>query len=157
MRVIMLVLMCAAGENRYAIDCSHVVEVVSCVQFEPVVEAPDWVAGVFAYRGRATPLVDLRLLTAGVPCARRWNSRIMVTRLEGDNVPQVFGLLAERVTTAEVDAQPSSRAAAGDSEVSGLGPMLLDDQGMFQLLSLSRLFAADRRTALQSVVSEDKP
>jgi chemotaxis-related protein WspB len=151
----MLVLMCTAGENRYAIDSSHAVEVVSCVQFERVVEAPDWVAGVFAYRGRATPLVDLTLLTAGVPCPRRWNSRIIVTRLVAENVPQLFGLLAERVTTAEIDVQPSDQTTGSDSEISGLGPILLDDQGMFQLLDMSRLFSADRRKALESVLSKD--
>jgi chemotaxis-related protein WspB len=155
--MIMLVLMCAAGENRYAIDSSHVVEVVSCVGFERVVEAPDWVAGVFAYRGRATPLVDLTLLTAGTPCPRRWNSRIIVTRFAAENVPQLFGLLAERVTTAEIDAQFSDPSTGSDSEVSGLGPILLDDQGMFQLLDMNHLFAADRRRALESVLSEDNP
>jgi hypothetical protein len=101
--------------------------------------------------------VDLTRLTAGTPCPRRWNSRIIVMRLAAERVPQLFGLLAERVTTAEIDAQPPDPAAGCDSEVSGLGPVLLDDRGMFQLLDVSRLFGADRRRALESVVSEDDP
>ena len=96
----MLVLMCHAGANRYAVDSAAVIEVVPSVDFNLVAESPEWLAGVFAHRGVATPLVDFTQLLTGQPCPRRWNSRIILVRFEADDLPSQLGLLAERVTTA---------------------------------------------------------
>ncbi len=153
----MLVLMCHAGENRYAVDSASVIEVVPCVDFDSVAESPDWLAGVFAHRGIATPLVDFTLLLAGRPCPRRWNSRIILVRFEADDLPSQLGLLAERVTPAEIDDQARATITDKASAMDALGPILLDNQGMFQLIDLSRLLSDDRRTAMQPVVSERKP
>jgi chemotaxis-related protein WspB len=147
----MLVLMCCADEHRYAVPAACVVEVVPSVRFDPVAETPDWLAGVFAYRGRATPLVDLTQMITGASCPRRWNSRIMVIHFDSEGMPETLGLLAERVTTAEIDAED----AAGDnrSEVGALGPILLDERGAFQLIDLSRLLGGERREAIQPITA----
>ncbi|MHC4400142.1 MAG: chemotaxis protein CheW [Planctomycetota bacterium] len=152
----MLVLMCEAGGSRYAVDSSRVVEVLPCVRSEQVPDGPDWLAGMFAYRGRATPLVDLTWLTAGRPCARRWNSRIILARFDAEDTPELIGLLAERVTTAEIDEE-TDRPTEDLSGVSSLGPILLDEQGMFQLIDPTRLLSADRRDAMQSALTEEQP
>ncbi len=150
----MLVLMCHAGENRYAIDSTHVVEVVPYVRCESVADAPNWLAGMFAYRGYATPLVDLTRLTTGEPCPRRWNSRIIIARLDGEDRGQRFGLLAERVTTAVIDGQIPDRPASDSSGPAATGPVLLDEHGMFRLVDPARLLTADGRDALASIEPE---
>ena len=153
----MLVLMCHAGENRYAVDSASVIEVVPCVDFDTVADSPEWLAGVFAHRGVATPLVDFTQLLTGRPCPRRWNSRIILVRFEADDMPSQLGLLAERVTTAEIDDQAKAATADATSAMEALGPILLDDRGMFQLVDLSRLLSDDRRSALQPAFSEGMP
>ncbi len=150
----MLVLMCHAGENRYAVDSAHVVEVVSFVNFDPVADSPEWLAGVFAHRGVATPLVDFTLLLTGGPCPRRWNTRIILARFDAEDMPEQLGLLAERVTTAEIDSQARATPTDPSSAMEALGPILLDDRGMFQLVDLSRLLSGDRRSAVQLGLSE---
>ena len=137
----MLVLMCHAGNNRYAIDARSVIEVVPLVNFDTLADAPQWLAGVFAHRGAATPLADFTLLVAGHPCPRRWNSRIILVRTEAAHMPEKIGLLAERVTTAEIDGRTP---AAPPTAMETLGPILLDEKGMFQLVDLSQLLSADR-------------
>ena len=150
----MLVLMCEAGGHRYAIDTSRVVEVVSHVRSETVNEAPQGSAGMFAYRGRAIPLVDLTLLTTGQPCPRRWNSRIAITRCDAEDQHRLFGLLAERVTAAVIDDQGPKRPAGDFSGLSAGGPVLLDEHGMFRLVDPTRLLAADGGDAVRPIPSE---
>ncbi|NQT40872.1 MAG: chemotaxis protein CheW [Planctomycetes bacterium] len=150
----MLVLMCEAGGHRYAIDTSHVVEVVSHVRSQRVVEASERSGDMFAYRGRATPLVDLSLLTTGEPCPRRWNSRIIIARAGAEDHHQRFGLLAERVTTAVIDGQIPDRPASDCSGLSATGPVLLDEHGMFRLVDPTRLLGADGRDVLAPIEPE---
>jgi chemotaxis-related protein WspB len=133
-----------------------VVEVICCVNLERLPEAPDWLAGISAYRGRAVPVADLTRLTAGQPCPRRWNSRIIVARFELEDVPTRVGLLAERVTTAEIELQAGAASADQSGGMSTFGRILMDDEGIYQLLEPSLLLSADRRRALQSFVSESR-
>jgi chemotaxis-related protein WspB len=148
----MLVLMCEAGESRYAIDCSCVEEVVACVRLEAVAKAADWLAGMFAYRGRAVAVVDLTLLTSGRPSVRRWNSRIILARFELQGVPPLLGLLAERVTTAAIRL-PADATPHEDAAPSPWGRVLMDERGMYQLLDPRLLFSQDRRRALQTILA----
>ena len=152
----MLVLMCHAGENRYAIDSAHVVEVVPYVHCDSIANAPNWLAGMFAYRGRATALVDLTLLTTGEPCPRRWNSRIVIVRCEAEDRHRLFGLLAERVAAAVIDEPATDRPALDSGGLAAGGPVLLDEQGMFRLLDPTRL-PGNCGDAIQAILPERSP
>ena len=152
----MLALMCEAGESRYALDASYVVEVVPCVRLEPAAGTPEWLAGTFSYKGRAVHVADLTHLTTGLSCPRHLSSRIIVAELKVQGLPPRLGLLGQRVTTARIDTPPADTAGER-AELSPYGRILLDRQGMFQLIDPSRLFSADRRQALQPMVSEGRP
>ena len=54
------------GPERYALDSREVAEVVPMVQFKEIPGAPDYVLGIFLYRGQPTPVLDLSRL-AGKP------------------------------------------------------------------------------------------
>lgn len=157
----MLVLMCEAGENRYALDTSCVVEVVSFVRLEQKMAAvPAWLSGMFVYRGRAVHVADLTHITTGRPCPPRRNSRIIIARFNLPNIPPLLGLLAERVTTAEINtAEIDTRSADSAQETAQTEPrgqVLLDEQGMFQLIDPARLFAEDRLQAFQTIIAENR-
>jgi chemotaxis-related protein WspB len=150
----MLVLMCEAGENRYALDTSCVVEVVSFVRLEPVSSAPAWLPGMFVYRGRAVHVADLTQIATGRPCPARRNSRIIVARFDLPNIPPLLGLLAERVTSAEINTE-TAKSNQDTSDLASCGQILLDDQGMFQLIDPARLFDKERLRAFEPIVAED--
>ena len=152
----MLVLMCEAGESRYALDTTCVVEVVSLVRLERSAGAPAWLPGMFVYRGRAVHVADLTHITTGRPCPPRRNSRIIVARFDLPTMPPLLGLLAERVTTAEINTAEKNTAESeiGSVEMANYGQVLLDKKGMFQFIDPARLFADDRLRAFQPVVSE---
>ena len=151
----MLALMCEAGESRYALDAFCVVEVVPCVRLEPAAATPEWLAGTFSYRGRAVHVADLTYLTTALPCPRHLSSRIIVAELQVQGLPPQLGLLGQRVTTARIDT--SAADAAGErAELSTYGRILMDAQGMFQLIDPSRLFSDERRRALQPMLGEGR-
>ena len=151
----MLALMCRAAGNRYAFDSRHVTEVVSYVRLQRVPAAPEWMAGLFAYRGRATPVIDLTYLASGGRSLRRWSSRILVVPLEVDGARRPVGLLVEGLTTAELAESAVDQASEARSGVSAWGPVLLDEQGMYQLIELPRLLSADRRRAVFSPLADE--
>jgi chemotaxis-related protein WspB len=148
----MLVIMCHAGENRYAIDSADVIEVVPLVNYDTLADAPNWLAGVFAHRGVATPLVDFTLLLTGRPCPRRWNSRVLLVHSETEDIPKKIGVLAERVSTAEIDEPAVPMVPSPTMEA--LGPILLDGRGMFHLVDFSRLLSRERRDLMQPVLEK---
>src|SRR5215470_14414003 len=102
----MLVLTFQVGREPMALDIRHVREVVPRVRLQPVSGAPDWLAGVFVYRGQVVPVLDLHRLPGG-----------------GE---RLLGLLAAQVADIrEVPdgAAPASLAADGRAD---LGPVVAD-------------------------------
>jgi chemotaxis-related protein WspB len=82
----MVFLLFQLGSGRYALEASRVVEVVPLLEMKPLPQAPRGVAGIFNYRGRPVPAVDLSALTLGQPASERLrpglSSSIVRTRAE---------------------------------------------------------------------------
>jgi chemotaxis-related protein WspB len=148
----MLVLMCAASGNRYALDARHVVEVVPRVRLECVAGSPDWLAGVCVYRGQVTPILDLTYLATAKCCPSRWANRIIVVPIDEGDSRLLCGLIVEQVTVAQLASIPESRATSPALGGAPWGPVLLDADGLFQLLELPRLLSHERRAALMAHV-----
>jgi chemotaxis-related protein WspB len=143
----MLLIMCHCGGNRYAIDSRHVCEVLPRVHLHRLGGLPPWLAGMLIYRGRATPVMDLRELTEGGPCVNRLGGRIVVLRIDLRGSQRSFGLLVESVDIQEIHKEPER---AGDAPVgpSELGTLHLDEQGLFHLVATARLVSQDREAIL---------
>lgn len=139
-----LLLLLAAGEQLYAIPTEAVVEVIPQVLLRPLSGAPDHLRGVFNFRGRVVPVVDVTQLIAGEPCAAYLSSRIIMIRNTGsDGQAALLGLLAERVTDTLLKPLASFRPAEGAAaQRPFLGGVALDERGLIQLLLCDRLAAA---------------
>jgi chemotaxis-related protein WspB len=143
----MLLIMCNAGGNRYAIESRHVSEVLPQVNLHRLTGSPPWLAGVLIYRGTATPVVDLTQLTEGMPCPNRLSSRIVVLQTEVGGISRRFGVLAEHVGLREVRADPGE-CGGETAGPTALGKLRLDEEGVFQLIDIRRLASEDRREVL---------
>jgi chemotaxis-related protein WspB len=145
----MLALSFHVGDARFALPCRDVVEVVPLLRLTPVPHAPAFLAGVFDYRGVATPVVDLNVLVAGRPCADLLSTRIMIVRWRGKSL----GVLAERVTEAiDVDPARVRPAAVKVAEAPYLGGVVLAGDGsggMTQLIAAERLVPDAVRALLE--------
>lgn len=85
------------GDESFAINVAQVREVLELPQITKVPTAPDYMRGVVNVRGKAIPVVDLRL-KFGLPAAPDTvNSRIVVLELELDGETTVVGGIADSV------------------------------------------------------------
>jgi chemotaxis-related protein WspB len=74
----MLMLVFRLGADRYALDATEIVEVLPRVPLKSVPGAPAWVAGLFSYRGRTVPVIDLASLALGRPSADHVSTRLVL-------------------------------------------------------------------------------
>lgn len=145
----MLMLLFHAGENLYALDCSQVVEVIPMVVLRKIDHVPDYVAGVFNYRGTIVPIIDLCYLIQGTACRSRFSTRIiMVKHITKDGGHHRLGLMAERVTETlkRPDLEPKNAFIVND--VPYLGEMFMDAKGMIQLIHWEHLITEVQNASL---------
>jgi chemotaxis-related protein WspB len=89
----------------YAIESRRVIEVLPLVPARPLPQAPDYLLGIFTYRGRLLPLVDLARRLGVPPPVARLSTRVIVVAIELDGArepggraaPLRLGLVAENV------------------------------------------------------------
>jgi chemotaxis-related protein WspB len=84
----------SVGDDKYAIPCRDVVEVVPSVPLARLALAPSCVAGAFTYRGKVATVLDLDSVLLGTPCPIRLSSRIIMV---SSGAERSIGLLTERV------------------------------------------------------------
>jgi chemotaxis-related protein WspB len=148
----MLVLTFQIGSNRLALDIRRVREVVPRVQVQRVAGSPPWLAGLFVYRGRAIPVIDLHCLLDGGECPPHLSSRIILVSLQGGSDAgdeSLIGLLAAQVADIrEVAAGGQALPAINAPGQPDLGVTLVDGTGILHLLDLDRLLPGPVRNLL---------
>ena len=136
-----LLLLFSAGGPLYAMESKDVVEVIPRVSLRPAVSLPNYVSGLFNYRGVVVPVIDLCFLIQGRPSGENLSSRIIMVISEAQSgKDQFIGLLSEGVTdtiSRPLDAFHDTVLNSGSKPY--LGGMTLDERGMVQILHLKVL------------------
>jgi chemotaxis-related protein WspB len=150
----MLLLVFRVADEDYAVEAGRVVEVVPRVALRTLPHSPGALAGVFRYRGRVVPVIDLGVLLGHGPCRPRLSTRII---LADDRIPAKgearVGLIAEhvidvrRVTDDRVI--PPSAMLGHDPY---LGPIVSADSGLIPMIAVERLLSEPLRRALAEAV-----
>jgi chemotaxis-related protein WspB len=137
----MLALIFQVGRDRVAVDVRRVREVVPRVNLSAVSGGPPWMAGVFVYRGRVVPVVDLHRLTGAGECPPHLSSRIILFPYPAGAPESLVGLLATQV--AEIREVPPAPAQPipGQPGRPGLGPALPDGHDILRVLDPDWLLA----------------
>ncbi|MGE8483387.1 chemotaxis protein CheW [Pseudomonas sp. FP1740] len=139
------------GSERYALQAIEVVEVLPQLPLKPIPRAPDWVAGVFAWRGAVVPVIDLSALTFGQPAQARTSTRLVLVHYRPDEATpaQLLGLILEQVTDTlrcnPADFQPYG---LDNRQAPYLGPVREDAQGLLQWVRVADLLDAQVRALL---------
>lgn len=137
----MLFVLFHLGQERYALEAARVVEVVPLLALKRFPQSPRGVAGVFIYRGRPVPALDLCELTVGRPAKENFSTRIILIN-HGNNPgeQQLVGLIAERVTeTLRRDESEFLDSGVQLASAPFLGPVLMDGKGVVQIISPEKL------------------
>lgn len=97
----------SVGGQAYAIASRKVIEVLPLVAARSIPHTPDYVTGVFTYRGQLVPLVDLGRRLGSGPLAERLSTRVIV--VEVGAAARRVGLTAENVISicSSEDAEAS--------------------------------------------------
>ena len=146
----MLFLLFQLGKERYALPANRVVEVVPLLDLKHLPQAPKGVAGIFNYRGRPVPAVDLCALTVGQSASERFSTRIIIVNYpDGHGTNHLLGLIAEHVTEMlRKDANDFLDPGVKLNEAPYLGPILMDDKSPVQWIYEQRLLPEPMRNVL---------
>ncbi|HEY4177783.1 MAG TPA: chemotaxis protein CheW [Kofleriaceae bacterium] len=122
----MLSLALSVGEDRFALGCADVVEVIPRVELRSIPHAPAFVPGLFTYRGAIVPVIDLCQLIRQSACPSKLSSRIIIVKPRG-GTNRLIGLLAERVIdTIHLDPKQAIPAGIEIADTPYLGEVYLD-------------------------------
>ena len=137
-----LFLLFRIGSERYALRATEVAEVLPRLPLKPIARAPQWVAGVFAYRGAVVPVIDLSALTFGQPAEARTSTRLVLVHYRpNESQPgQWLGLILEQATdTLRCNPQDFQPYGLDNREAPYLGPVREDAQGLVQWVRVNDL------------------
>jgi len=137
-----LFLLFRIGNERYALRATEVAEVLPRLPLKPIAQAPDWVAGVFAYRGTVVPALDLSALTFGHPAEARTSTRLVLVHYRPDALqpPRWLGLILEQATdTLRCNPEDFQPYGLDNRQAPYLGPVREDAQGLVQWVRVNDL------------------
>ena len=150
LQVQVLILLFYAGKDLYAIDSSYIVEVIPRVSFRKVHHVPEYVAGLFNYRGVILPVIDLCHLIQGTPSRPYLSTRIIIVKYFRQNQSlQYLGLMAERVTeTLSIANSDIRESSIRVEEAPYLSGTIVDEKRIIQCVQLEKLFSDERHNYL---------
>ena len=92
--------------------------------------------------------MDLAQLTEGRPCANRLSSRIVVLQTELRGIVSASRASWPSRWACASAAMPPGRRRDQTAGSTALGTLLLDEQGVFELVDIPRLVSEDRQAFL---------
>jgi len=152
----MLYLLFQLGRDRYALPASRVMEVLPLVELQRIQNVPKGMAGIFNYRGQPVPVMDLGELTSGQQCRPDFSTRIIVIQYPDESGKlHPLGLIAERATEMmQRDIGEFKEPGLKLGAPAYLGPVLLDNRGVIQLIREQRLLPEETRDRLFGQLAE---
>lgn len=140
------------GNELFAIDVAQVREILELSQITRVPTAPEYLRGVVNVRGKAIPVVDLRLKFGLPSTADTLNSRVVVMELDIDGEITVVGGIADSVhevielDPAQINPPPRIASRWRTELIRGMGRR--GDQFVI-ILDIAAVFASDDLAVLQ--------
>ena len=146
----MLLLLFHLGDERYAIDSQQIVEIIPQLALRKLYQAPKYVAGVFNYRSKIVPAIDLCYLIGDYPCRHCLSTRIIIVNYPlPDGTTRYLGLMAERVTDTLYKSESEWIPTEVNSNLAAyFGEMIPEKDGMIQRLRVDKLLLDGQRTWL---------
>ncbi|SCA58743.1 Uncharacterized protein AB751O23_AM_00080 [Chlamydiales bacterium SCGC AB-751-O23] len=151
----MLMLLFSVGEDRYALDCTQVVEIIPMIEVKKIIRAPDYISGIFNYRGISVPVVDLCTLMIARNSSSRLSTRVVLVecKSERDSSSQIVGMLAEKMTeTVKVEDRELVTPGVNIERVPFLDKLFKIGDEMIQCIHLGKLI--DNMDLKDTVFSE---
>lgn len=154
----MLLLTFRVSNDLYAVAAERVVEVVPRIELRSIPHAPEALAGLFNYRGKAIPVIDLGVLLGSSPCLDRLHTRVILVDEPGGHGQRLIGLVAENVSDVMVVNQDQVVLATMNLEQAPyLGTVVRTEMGLVQILSVEKVLPKSLREGIFGLPSEAAP
>lgn len=139
-----------AGGLLFSTPVGAVVEVLSPVKATETATVPEWVRGIFSYRGELIPLIDAALLLGREKAPDRMSNRVLVVRTERGGEEMLAGLWVESVVELDrLDYSNPGNHAGFEGEASRyLGPITQTRFGPVQEMRTDHLFTPEQAELL---------
>lgn len=153
-----LALIWRSADQILAIEFRSIIEVLPPVSCRSAPGTPDWIRGLFVYRGSLIPLVDMaRLLGAAHTIDRRAN-RVIVVRASNPDVPIDWpvglwvesALGIEQIDFAAAGGHPGFATDGGEY----LGPVAQSRWGEVQLVRSQAIFTPEQARIMTQRLTE---
>lgn len=146
----MLFLLFQLGNERYALDTRQVVEVVPLLEIKTLPHSPKGIAGMFNYRGKPVPALDLCELATGQPSRERLSTRIIIVNHRTEHgTEHLLGLIAENATEMlRKDPSEFVDSKLKFEKAPYLGPVLMDSNGTIQWINEQHLLSNQMQNLL---------
>lgn len=137
----MLILGLSIGDERYGVEATKVIEVVPLITLRKVPLADKSIRGIFNYRGRPTPVVDLCQLFENRDCANNLSTRIIIVEYKAlSGITRSIGLIAEKMTnvmSCEINEMENSGIHQAQNDFLGL--IYTHNTEMIQLIDTNKI------------------
>lgn len=132
--------------ETFALDISTVREVLDYTNITKIPRTPEFLRGVINLRGRAVPVVDLRLKFGMNKTVRSVNTCIIIVEVRLDDEETILGALADSVKEVfemlpgQIEPAPKLGTRIKTDYILGMGKA--DDQFII-ILDINKVFSAD--------------
>ncbi len=141
-----------------AIDASSVIEVLPPVSCRPMPGSPEWVRGLFGYRGTLIPLIDAASLLNAPREPTRMANRVLVVHAGTELAPVNWhaGLWVESVLEVERLDFGNASGHPGFATDAGrfLGPVAQTRWGQVQLVTPHEIFTPEQARVMTQRLAE---
>lgn len=140
----MLLIKFKIGNQYYAINTDDVIEIIPAITFRTIPGTPHFFAGIFDYRGKILPVIDISQLTINKPSVIRLSTRVILLNFPFKDEKTILGLMAEDVTDV-IDIEESSFQDTGvaSEEAPYLGPVCDYEGQLIQLIQIDKLLSKE--------------
>ena len=145
-------------KELYAMDIAKVREVLEYTDITRVPRTPEFLRGVINVRGRAVPVVDMRLKFGLTRTERTVNTCIIITEVDVDGESTVLGALADSVREVfdlepdQIEPAPRLGTRIKTEFIEGMGKQ--GDEFII-ILNIDKIFSADELSVVLEVGEEE--
>jgi len=137
----MLLLLFEIGNERYALDAKHIVEIVPLVKLKKIPGTPDYIAGLMNYRGEGIPVIDLNQREVSAPFEDAFSTRIIIIKYPVNVKSSIpLALIANNVTET-VQTALTKPPPTGVLMIKSLyaGKIIPETNGMIQWFDIKKM------------------
>lgn len=146
-------------EDLFALDIASVREVLDYTNITRIPKTPEFMRGVINLRGKAVPVVDLRLKFGMGETERTVNTCIIIVEVEIDGEKTIMGALADSVQEVfELDPEtieppPKLGTKIRSDFIKGMGKY---NDKFIIILDINKVFSVEELSLVQDVQGENK-